>query len=222
MPQLLFAQQSSGDEGLSALLGGLVQSDRWIIRKDKNEEEFIGNVRYENDIYKIDAHRALSNRKERTYTIEGNIRALRSDKKTGERAELKAQKVFYNKPLDFGYAVAAQKKQISIFYDTADNKYKLYGNKLDFSDKFTNFKIIGNAKLHNIDNKLYAQEIVFNTQNGILRASGGRPVLNGSNEDADYAVQADIITAQTQENKYKAQGKVQGWITSKKEINTKF
>ena len=57
----------------TALLGGMVQSDRWIIRKDKMEEEFIGNVSYKNDIYNIKADYALSRRKEQTFTLKGNV-----------------------------------------------------------------------------------------------------------------------------------------------------
>ena len=38
-------------QDLNALLGGSVQSDKWLINREKEQEEFIGNVRYQNDIY---------------------------------------------------------------------------------------------------------------------------------------------------------------------------
>ena len=44
---------SQTEQDLSMLLGGMVKSDKWIIRKDSFEEEFIGNVHYENEMYKI-------------------------------------------------------------------------------------------------------------------------------------------------------------------------
>jgi lipopolysaccharide export system protein LptA len=213
-----YAQESKKEE-LSGLLGGIVQSDSWIIRKEKNEEEFIGNVHYENDMYKITADRAVSRRKEQSYTLEGNVYASRSDKKTG-KAEIKAQKIFYNKLQDYGYALAPKNKQISLFYNTEENKYKLYGNKLDFSGNFNNFKITGNGKFYDINNKLYVQQMIFNRESGVFETQGGRPVLSGFNDDGNYALQADKITAFTTERKYKAEGKVRGWVTSNKNVSS--
>ena len=66
-----FAQK----QDLSALLGGSVQSDKWLINREKEQEEFIGNVRYQNDIYSIKSDYALSQRKDKTYLLKGNILA---------------------------------------------------------------------------------------------------------------------------------------------------
>ena len=105
-----FAQKQQTEE-LSAILGGMVKSDRWIIRKDKAEEEFIGNVHYENENYKISADRALSQRSLNVYTLSGNVFAQRSQ--DGQTISLQAAKVFFNRKKDSGYAQGSKKKQIS-------------------------------------------------------------------------------------------------------------
>ena len=213
LPMFLNAQdkQSKGDN-LSALLGGMVQSDRWLIHKDQQEEEFIGNVRYKNDIYDIRADRALSRRALQTYTLEGNVFASRQE--NGEFAQISADKIFYNNKEDFGYALSNKSAQVSIRYKTPQTDLSLFGDRVDFSRKFTLFKVIGDAELGDLNNTLYAGEMSFDMETGVFEAYKNRPVFFGFSEDGDYALQADKITAQTKEGFIKAQGNVQGWLTS--------
>ena len=200
----------------TALLGGMVQSDRWIIRKDKMEEEFIGNVSYKNDIYNIKADYALSRRKEQTFTLKGNVFA--SQKKDGATAQITADNFFYDNKTGKGYALPKKNAQVSAVYTTPANRLKAFGNKLDFKDKFSVFEMNGNCELDEINNTLYADKMLFNTDSGLFTANGNRPVLWGFNPDGDYAIQADTITAQTKEGFFKAQGRVQGWVVSAKEF----
>lgn len=202
---------------LSAILGGMVQSDRWIIRKDKFEEEFIGNVHYENDVYKIHADYALSKRMAQTYTLQGNVFASRTQ--DGTIAQLTANEVFYNKKKDTGYATPKRGKQVEAKYKTPNNKFELFADRIDFSDKLSLFKMQGNAELSDANNTLYAKNMIFNTQTGIFTAEGDRPVLWGFSDDGDYAMQADEITAQTKEGVFKAHGKVKGWITTDRDLS---
>ncbi len=58
---------------LDDTLGGIVQSDEWIIYKDKEQEEFKGHVFYDNDQYIFKAQYALSDRKQHTITASGNV-----------------------------------------------------------------------------------------------------------------------------------------------------
>lgn len=86
------------EQDLSMLLGGMVKSDKWIIRKDSFEEEFIGNVHYENEMYKISADKALSKRKDKTYELSGNVFLSRTENNT--TLTLNAGRVFYNQKKD--------------------------------------------------------------------------------------------------------------------------
>lgn len=213
-PTLIYA---ADEANLSALLGGIVQSDSWIIRKNKLEEEFAGNVHFENDIYKIHADRAISRRKEQTYTIEGNVRASRRDKDFS--AEITAAKIFYNNISQTGFAAGDKKSRLTLYYEPAGGPvYRVYGDRLDFADKFNAFTLSGNGELHDGRNTLRAGKMSYNRQTGAFEAWGQRPLLTGSNDEAYYALQADKIAANTREGIYRAQGRAQGWIAPVKDI----
>ncbi len=202
-----FAQK----QDLNALLGGSVQSDKWLINREKQQEEFIGNVRYNNDIYSLKADYALSQRKENTYLLKGNI--LASQNLENIFTQIKAEEFFYNNKTLKGYGLGKKNKQIEILYKTPNNTFNLYGDRIDF-DKGTNFiKITGYSELDDLNNTLYADTITFNTQSGVFEAFGKRPVLWGFGVDGDYALQADKITADTKKVIFKAEGNIQGWFT---------
>jgi len=199
-----------------ALLGGMVQSDRWIIRKDKMEEEFSGNVSYKNNIYDIRADYGLSNHKEKTFDLRGRIRASMLNK--GNKVSLTAERFFYDRKRDKGFAVPAKGRQLEISYKTINNNFKAYADRLDFSEKLSLYKTQGNCELDDINNTLYADKMEFNQNNGVFNAEGGRPVLWGFREDGDYAIQADTMTAHTQDGFFKANGRVRGWVVSAKQF----
>ena len=55
------------------VLGGIVQSDEWIIYKEKEQEEFKGHVFYDNGVYTFKANYGLSERKQNTFTATQNV-----------------------------------------------------------------------------------------------------------------------------------------------------
>ena len=213
-----FAQNEKPQE-LSALLGGMVKSDRWIIRKDKAEEEFIGNVRYENENYKISADRALSQRSLNAYTLSGNVYAQRTQ--DGQSVSLQASKVFFSRKRDAGYAQGSKKKQIKASFSNPNNTFNLYADRVDFSNKFSLFQAEGDCELSDINNTLYSGKMTFDVPSGVFTATERRPTLFGFNDDGDYALQADVITADNKNGVYKASGGVRGWITPAEDI-TKY
>lgn len=213
----VFCQTQEGD--ISLLLGGMVKSDRWVIRKDVFEEEFIGNVRYENDVYKILADRALSKRKTKEYELSGNVFLSRIEGET--YLSLTADKVFYNQRKDLGFAKGSKKAQVKIIYLTPDNIYTLIADKVEFSKKASFFEVSGNVQLSDKENTLKAESATFDRINGIFEALKVRPVLIGKNKDGSYALQADKITVNTNTQEFKALGNSQGWITLEKDLLTK-
>ncbi len=209
---------SQTEQDLSMLLGGMVKSDKWIIRKDSSEEEFIGNVHYENDMYKISADKALSKRKDKTYELSGNVFLSRSEDNT--TITLNAGRVFYNQKKDTGFAVAATKKQVKIVYTTPENVYTLLANKVEFSNKANFFKAKGKVQLSDKENTLKADEVTFNRATGIFEAISVRPIVLGKNKDGSYALEADKMIVNTKTGKFQATGKPQGWLTMAKDLMT--
>ena len=209
---------SQTEQDLSMLLGGMVKSDKWIIRKDSFEEEFIGNVRYENEIYKIFADRALSKRKDKIYELSGNVFLSRTEKDTS--LTLNANRVFYNQRKDTGFAQSSKKAQVKIVYTTPENIYTLLANKVEFSNKANFFKAMGKVQLSDKENTLKAEEITFDRVSGIFEALSVRPIVLGKNKDGSYALEADKIVIDTRTERFKATGKTQGWVTLQKNLMT--
>lgn len=209
---LLFcASFAFAGEDLSTLLGGSVQSDKWLINREKEQEEFIGNVRYQNDIYSLKSDYALSARKENTYLLKGNI--LASQNLENIFTQIKAEEIFYNNKTSKGYILGKKNKQIEVLYKTPNNTFNLYGDRADFKRDKNLIEITGYSELDDLNNTLYADTITFNTQSGVFEAFGKRPVLWGFGIDGDYALQADKITADTKKVIFKAEGNIQGWFT---------
>ena len=210
---------SQTEQDLSMLLGGMVKSDKWIIRKDSFEEEFIGNVRYENEMYKISADRALSKRKDKIYELSGNVFLSRTENNTV--LTLNAKRVFYNQKKDEGFAQAAKKAQVKIVYITPENTYTLLANKVEFSNKANFFKATGNVQLSDKENTLKAEEVTFDRSSGIFEAISVRPIILGKNKDGSYALEADKMIVNTKTGKFKATGAPQGWLTLEKDLMTR-
>ena len=217
---ILFAPFVFGqtEEDLSMLLGGMVKSDKWIIRKDSFEEEFIGNVYYENEVYKISADKALSRRKAKTYELSGKVFLSRSEDNT--TITLNANRVFYNQKKDTGFASGTKKAQVKIVYTTPENVYTLLANKVEFSNKANFFKATGNVQLSDKENILKAEDVTFDRTSGIFEALSVRPIMLGSNKDGSYALEADKIIVNTKTGKFTAKGKPQGWLTLEKDLMT--
>lgn len=206
------------EQDLSMLLGGMVKSDKWIIRKDSFEEEFVGNVHYENEMYKIFADKALSKRKEKIYELSGNVFLSRTEDNT--TITLNANRVFYNQKKDTGFANSSKKAQVKIVYTTPENVYTLLANKVEFSNKANFFKATGKVQLSDKENTLKAEEVTFDRESGIFEALSVRPLMLGTNKDGSYALEADKIIVNTKTGKFTATGKPQGWLTLEKDLMT--
>ena len=210
-----FAQDEAD---VAMLLGGMIKSDKWIIRKDAMEEEFKGNVRYENEKYKLQADKALSKRKEKKYELTGNVLLSRKDGDT--TLTLTAARVYYDQNKDVGNAAGTKKKQVKVVYTMPDNTYTLLADKVEFSKQASFCKANGAVKITDKENSLKAQSATFDRISGIFEALPERPQISGKNEDGTYALEADKIIVDTKKNTIRAVGNSQGWVTLKKDIFT--
>ncbi len=206
------------EEDLTMLLGGMIKSDKWIIRKDVLEEEFIGNVNYENEMYKLFADRVISRRKVKTYELEGKVFLSRKDGDTS--ISMTADRVSYNQKKDIGFAKGTKKKQVQVTYKTPENTYTLFANKIEFSKQANFFRATGKVKLTDKANTLQAQSATFDRQTGIFEALPQRPLFTGANKDGNYALISDKIIIDTKTQEIKALGQAQGWIASKEDLLT--
>jgi lipopolysaccharide transport protein LptA len=163
------AASSINQKDLAPLLGGLVQSDRWLIHKDKAQEEFIGNVRYSNDTVSLKADHALSDRLNKIYTLRGNVNASYKLPQNAT-AQISADKVLYDQKSDRGIITASSQNQAEAIYKTENNTFRAYADEIEFGQKLTSFTLNDWAELEDDNNALYAEQISLDTQSGEAKA----------------------------------------------------
>ena len=81
-----FQDKKAINKEIPSILGGVVKSDRWVIYKDKQQEEFSGNVFYDNGTYTFKADYALSERSLHRITAKGNVYLKQKEKDTSYEA----------------------------------------------------------------------------------------------------------------------------------------
>lgn len=125
-PSILQAKQSLATKKLSnndipPVLGGLVKSDSWVIYKDKQQEEFVGNVSYDNGAYIFRADYALSERAKNTFSARGNV-FLRQNNPDGVFYELHAARGSYNYSAQTGQCYGNKKEPVRLIYYDGKNQ----------------------------------------------------------------------------------------------------
>jgi len=110
-------KSSAPTVALPDMLGGVLTSDSWTVYQDKAEEEFEGNVRYDNEQYIFQADYALSQRKKNLFTARGNVYVRHNDK-NDIWYELYAHEVVYNYQTGIGIAKSAKKQPVRLVYHT--------------------------------------------------------------------------------------------------------
>lgn len=186
-------KQKTNPTDLPETLGGAVTSDRWVIYKEKEEEEFEGNVHYDNGIYQFRAGYALSQRKQSLFTAKENVFARYNDP-DGAWYELYADKAVYNYQTGKGYAQSSSPRRIKLVYKTADGDLiTAYGQRADFNTKEETYILSKNVfvTFQGKDGQkatLKAQKMTAKQKENYALLQGGAEV-----ENADYNLKAQTI-----------------------------
>ena len=174
-------------------LGGVVSSDRWIIYKEKEEEEFEGNVRYDNGTYAFRSDYALSQRKKNLFTARGNVFA-RYNAAQDTWYEIYADKAVYNYQTADGSAYGSGKKQIKLIYHAPKGDVvTALADRAQFNTQGQTYQLSGNIFVTYQDQKgkiatLKAQELTAHQKEQYLVLQGGAEA-----ENANYHLQAQTI-----------------------------
>ncbi len=166
-------------------LGGVVSSERWIIYKEKEEEEFEGNVRYDNGIYAFRADYALSQRKKNLFTARGNVWA-RYNPAEGGSYEIYADKATYNYKTADGTANGTGKKQMKLVYhDPKGDVVTALADQTHFNTQEQTYRLSGNVLITHQDPHgklatLKGQELTVLQQKPYALLQGGAEAENPS------------------------------------------
>jgi len=174
------------------LLGGMLKSDSWVIRKDLQQEEFKGNVSYNSSLYKLKSDYALSDRAKNTFTADGNVYLMNKDL-SGAILELYSQNAVFNTVTQKGRAAAGPQNPLRIFY-TVPDVYKIAaeGETLNIDGKKSTLEIKDNVKIKYTEPYdfalAFADYAFIDRAKNTARLSGGVELDN-----KNYTVRAEDI-----------------------------
>ena len=144
--KILQAKKTNAKE-LPSVLGGIIQSDSWIIHRDKQQEEFSGHVFYDNGTYTFKADYALSERTLNRFTATGNVYLKQQDQK-GSSYEAYAHKAIFNYKTQQGSLTANKTAPVRLIYtDPLQPTVKATAQKVTFDLEQQIFTLEGNVKM---------------------------------------------------------------------------
>lgn len=100
-------------------LGGAVSSDSWIVYPEKEQEEFKGNVYYDNGVYTFRSDYALSDRKNSTFSASGHV-YIKQAPPQGPVYEAQADNGWYNYATSKGELKANKNQFVRLKYTDTD------------------------------------------------------------------------------------------------------
>ena len=178
---------------LPEVLGGVVSSDRWIVYKEKEEEEFEGNVSYDNGVYIFRAQYALSQRKKNLFTAKDSV-YIRKNESAKSYYELYTDKASYNYATGEGYAQANKKRRITLVYKNPQGDLiTALAQRADFNTKEETYILSGNVHVTHIDSfgkksTLQADKISAKQKENYALLQGNAIVQN-----QDYTLRSEAI-----------------------------
>lgn len=166
------------------VLGGVVKSDSWIIYKDKEQEEFKGNVSYDNGAYVFRAAYALSERALSRFSASGNV-FLRQNERDGSFYEAYADKAQYNYKTQKGNLAANGKKTVKLFFsDAKQQTVTAYARRASFDLENRVFILQGNVRVERPTPEgvqvLTAQKATYKQLENYALLEGGAKVTDGA------------------------------------------
>lgn len=220
------------------LKGSIVRSDKWIIRREKGEEEFQGNVSYHQGGYRFKSDWALYRKKSGHWKARGNVYCSMTWD-DGAKAECYGDHGEYfqdtgqgavfsdeqDSPLSRGIgrrqSLPNGKGRVEVSYCGPDHgTWHSYSDRATLNKPESLLTLLGNVLIKSATMQAMSDSAVYDNLESVLTLSGGYPVAYGATEggyDYTFAIQGDTIKIYSKPlEKMTAYGKVQGWLRNKK------
>lgn len=187
------------------VLGGLVQSDSWVIYKDKQEEEFKGNVSYDNGTYQFRADYALSQRTKHLFTARGHV-FLRQNEPDGSFYQANCNQARFNYNTQKGtFSSPAKSRVILTFQDSKKQISTAYAQHVSFDLITKVFVLEGNVFMERISEQgthtLQASKVTFKQLEDYVLLEGDAKLSDG-----ERTLEAQIIEYDGQHDTSSARG----------------
>lgn len=222
--ETLQAKKKSAEQ-LPEVLGGIVQSDEWIIYKDKAQEEFKGHVFYDNGVYTFKADYALSDRQQHTATARGNV-YLKQQEKQSPTYEAWGDWARYNYQTGKGILKSVSKTPARLQITDTVQTVTAQAKQISFNTTTQLFVLTGNVNVERTTQgntqTLQADTIIYDAERNTTTAYGKRPLTTGSTDQGTFAIIADKVNSDAQGTVVTLDGNVQGWVVSPELNNNKI
>lgn len=220
----LQAKKKSASQ-LPEVLGGIVQSDEWVIYQDKAQEEFIGHVLYDNDIYTFKADYALSDRNQHSATARGHV-YLKQQEPQNPTYEAWGDYARYNYKTGKGILKSTSKNPARLQITDAEQTITARAEQISFNTTTQVFVLTGNVKVARTTQghtqTLQADSVIYDGEHNTTTATGKRPLATGSTDQGTFAIIADKVNSDAQGTVVTLDGHVQGWVVSPELNNNKI
>ncbi|MDD5657330.1 MAG: hypothetical protein PHF00_08775 [Elusimicrobia bacterium] len=209
---------AAASEGGHPVVGGLVRSREWVIRRaPEREEEFIGDVSYRKGPDFFQADWALFNHKTERWLARGRVR-LEHLFASGDRLEVQGERAEYDQVSERGRLLPAPGARVSFVRRPAAGEpdYGSAGSVAWHDSQQVRFE--DGVSVWGPRLELQGSRGSYDAASGELVVSGGRPVLRAFESGWTGAVQADVVAARRDPEELRAEGRTRGWIRFKDEL----
>lgn len=195
----IFAQ----DLKTSQLLGGIIKSDKWIIKKQGAEEHFKGNVSYEtNDLF-LSSDEAVYKKDIDTLILTKNVyikSSVAEDKHS--IVEIFCHKAIYNKSVGIVELYPRKRGNLVRLKHTDDdnNVWDGYAEKVVGDDNTKKMSLITNAYIEGENFKIRSDVIIYDDNKNTVETAGLKAYVEGTYKDMSFYFVSDKIKFNTEEN----------------------
>ena len=200
----LLSQKKQAATQFPEVLGGIVQSDEWIIYKEKKQEEFKGHVSYDNGTYTFKSDYALSDRNKNTITATGNVYIRQIDKQQTSH-EVYTDYALYNYKTSKGLLKSTSAGPVRLILKDKTQNIVAHAKQISFDSNAQIFILTGNVAATRTTKQgtqtLHADKVTLRQQDNYARLDG-----NAHLADDLRTLQADTVIYDGQHNQAHAYG----------------
>jgi lipopolysaccharide export system protein LptA len=199
---------------LPPVLGGIVRSDQWVIKKNPPLEEFIGNVSYKNPYYEIKADHAIFNRLTGVFFAEGNVWG-KKQWADGSITEMFCHTAEYDRNAQIATAYSNGKGFVKINHTEPKlGSWQSESKKALFDEATQRVDLVGEVSITGEKNNARAEKISYYYEGDSFEFIGN-PVIWGIYKNYDFAVTGKKAKSTDFFNNLEVNEKVKGWIKTK-------
>ncbi len=212
------AAAGQGEKGESSLIGSVVRSEKWDIKRGEHKlEEFTGNVTYRREGRRLRADWALYDHDSQLLEVKGGIRAedLLED---GTTAVVEGERASFDKAKGFGQLAgrsAEDAVRLLLLEPDGAESGRGRARRVVWDIKGGTFSLEGDAWFREKRGEVWADTARFLRGTRRLELLGRRPVLSAVGPGWAAAVQADSLSATALDRgrrRVVGQGRAHGWL----------